>query len=121
LLPKDNVEQVPFAHQLYKSRSPKKNRLAEEFKNAFCRELKIDFLGVWFVTNPIVGRFSPSLIVRHRDTVASVGYLYSPRTLPFVGTNHMIKVFRHALALDEVRTVNRTAIYPATSPLYCAG
>ena len=36
-----------------------------------------------------------------RDTVASVGFLVS-RSLPFVTVNNTIKVFRHALALDEV-------------------
>ncbi len=58
----------------------------------------------------ITGNFlglGPSLTGRlpcHRDTVASVGYLYSPE-LPFVGSKDMIKVFRHALALDEVRAI----------------
>jgi len=53
--------------------------------------VKIDFLGVW-------------------DTVASVGYLYSPE-LPFVGSKDMIKVFRHALALDERRAMFRPNLY----------
>ena len=38
-----------------------------------------------------------------RDTVASVGYLWS-RTLPFVHSDQMM-VFRQALSLDEVRVM----------------
>lgn len=37
----------------------------------------------------------------NRDTVASVGALVS-RSLPFVNVNTTIRVFRHALSLDEV-------------------
>jgi hypothetical protein len=36
-----------------------------------------------------------------RDTVASVGFVVG-RSLPFVNVNTTIKVFRQALALDEV-------------------
>ena len=106
LLPKDNVEQIPFAYKVYKTRDDKSEELAARFKKAFGREVKIDFLGVWFVSIPITGMFCqwPCLIrfACRRDTVASVGHFYSP-TLPFVGSNDMIKVFRHALSLDEVR------------------
>ena len=104
LLSKGNSEQIPFAYKVYKSRHKKSEDMASRFKSTFCREVKIDFLGAWFVPKPIVGTFRLSLIVRHRDTIASVGYVYSPATLPFVGTNHVIKVFRHAVSLDEVRT-----------------
>ena len=38
----------------------------------------------------------------YRDTVASVGLLYG-RNLPFTTNNEGIRVFRHALSLDEVR------------------
>lgn len=37
-----------------------------------------------------------------RDTVSAVGVLYSP-DLPFVSNNHAIRVFRHAISLDEHR------------------
>lgn len=37
----------------------------------------------------------------YRDTVASVGLI--PRELPFVANNTAIRVFRHAIALDEHR------------------
>ena|SRR5258708_4635636 len=42
-----------------------------------------------------------------RDTVASVGFLVG-RKLPFVSVNTTIKVFRQALALDEVSTSDVT-------------
>ena len=47
LLSKDNMEQIPFAYRLYKSTSPKKEKLVPGFKNTFCRPVPIDFLGVW--------------------------------------------------------------------------
>ena len=36
-----------------------------------------------------------------RDTVASFGFL-NAGSLPFVGTNDIIRVFRQALSLDDV-------------------
>lgn len=107
LLSKDNVEQTAFAYNVYKTRDDKSEELATRFKKAFGRDVTIDFLGVWFVPIPITRVYRPCVIVRFafdRDTVASVGHFHSP-TLPFVGSNDMIKVFRHALALDEVRMI----------------
>jgi uncharacterized protein (DUF2235 family) len=63
LLSKDNVEQISFAYKVYKSRDDKSEVLASRFKKAFGREVKIDFLGVWFVSVPMTGMFRPSLIV----------------------------------------------------------
>ncbi|KAH9044304.1 hypothetical protein EDB85DRAFT_1884840 [Lactarius pseudohatsudake] len=84
LLSKDNTEQIPFAYQLYAS----DNKLVNGFKETFCRNVPIAFVGVW-------------------DTVASTG-INGP--LPFAGVNTTIRVFRHALALDEHR-VNFAAEY----------
>jgi len=81
LLPKDNIEQVPFAYKLFKT--SKNETLAEGFKATFCRAVTIDFLGVW-------------------DTVASVGIIMK-KSLPFVNSNTAIRVFRHAISLDEHR------------------
>ncbi|KAF8330812.1 uncharacterized protein EI90DRAFT_3124026 [Cantharellus anzutake] len=86
LLPPSMPEQVQFAYKLYKnlgrgnvvSGDPGRN-----YKRDFCRAVTVDFLGVW-------------------DTVASVGILVS-RALPFSQSNSSVKVFRHALALDERR------------------
>ncbi|KAH9964161.1 hypothetical protein BC827DRAFT_1128153 [Russula dissimulans] len=96
LLSKDNVEQVPFAYKLFKSTSKSDDALAPGFKATFCREVPIDFVGVW-------------------DTVASVGIVMG-RSLPFVGSNTTIRVFRHALALDEHRTKFRPNLYHRSLP-----
>ncbi|KAH8987753.1 hypothetical protein EDB86DRAFT_2949235 [Lactarius hatsudake] len=81
LLSRDNIEQIPFAYDLYKSDN--NDALAQEFKMAFSREAPIEFVGVW-------------------DTVASVGFIIS-ETLPFTYVNTTIRVFRQALSLDEHR------------------
>jgi uncharacterized protein (DUF2235 family) len=47
-----------------------------------------------------------SAAIRHRDTVESVGILWS-RSLPFTNSNTAIKTFRHALSLDEVSSLIR--------------
>ncbi|QRW23944.1 hypothetical protein RhiXN_10268 [Rhizoctonia solani] len=60
---------------------------AEAYKQVFCTPVQIDFVGVW-------------------DTVGSVGKYQSAATnqiLPFIEHNPSIRVFRHALALDEHR------------------
>lgn len=54
-----------------------------EFKKAQCIDVDIDFMGVW-------------------DTVSSVGWLRG-KELPFTKNNTSVKVFRHALSLDERR------------------
>ncbi|KAI0308354.1 hypothetical protein B0F90DRAFT_1682100 [Multifurca ochricompacta] len=91
LLSKDNIEQIPFAYQLYTSTKPEDITLAEGFKATFSRQVPIDFLGVW-------------------DTVASVGVIMG-KSLPFVDVNTTIRVFRHALSLDEHRTKFRPNLY----------
>ncbi|KAI0250935.1 hypothetical protein BJV78DRAFT_1275572 [Lactifluus subvellereus] len=98
LLSKDNFEQVAFAYKLYKSSSHRAHKLAIRFKRSFSREVPIEFLGVW-------------------DTVASVG-LFSTRTLPFVGANNTIRVFRQALSLDERRAKFCPNLYhrPVSTP-----
>jgi uncharacterized protein (DUF2235 family) len=101
LLSKDNLEEIPFAYKLYKSSSQRHNKVAARFKKAFCREIPIEFLGVWSVFTVYSCPASKMTIGVVRDTVASVGIL-NRRTLPFVGGNNTIKVFRHALSLDEV-------------------
>ncbi|KZT41775.1 hypothetical protein SISSUDRAFT_1042273 [Sistotremastrum suecicum HHB10207 ss-3] len=82
LLPQSNTQQVPFAWKFYKDQSPKGDSRASEFKAAFSNNVRIDFVGVF-------------------DTVASVGII--PRELPFTDGNRAIRVFRHALSLDERR------------------
>ncbi len=47
LLSKDNMEQIPVAYEFYKSTSPSKEPLVQGFKKTFCRDVPIDFVGVW--------------------------------------------------------------------------
>ncbi|KAI0345858.1 hypothetical protein BDW22DRAFT_1405674 [Trametopsis cervina] len=96
LLPKDNPEQVPMAYKLFKKTDPVSVQLAAGFKQTFSRSVQIDFVGVW-------------------DTVASVGLLMS-KTLPFTTTNTTIRVFRHALSLDEHRAKFQPNLYHRLSP-----
>ncbi|KAI6044766.1 hypothetical protein EDC04DRAFT_3105514 [Pisolithus marmoratus] len=81
LLPRDNLQSVTFAYDLYKREDG--TDLADKFKKKFCQEVKVEFVGVW-------------------DTVQSTGLVIG-KSLPFTGKNEYIKTFRHALALDERR------------------
>lgn len=46
----------------------------------------------------------------YRDTVSSVGLI--PRSLPFTGSNAIVRTFRHAIALDERRAKFATSFWP---------
>jgi len=96
LLPRDNEEQIPFAYKLYKRTDDEGVRLAAGFKATFCRAVIVDYVGVW-------------------DTVASVGVVYG-RNLPFTTSNAAIKVFRHALSLDERRSKFQPNVYHRPAP-----
>jgi hypothetical protein len=72
------------------------------FKDAFSNHVKIDFVGVWYVCS----LWCVDVIVENsfvnRDTVSAVGF-FPIKRLPFTrGTSH-IRIFRHALSLDERR------------------
>ncbi|OSD00889.1 hypothetical protein PYCCODRAFT_1436952 [Trametes coccinea BRFM310] len=82
LLPACNNQQVPFAYKMYTRDDELGWKQSTAFKKAFSIDVDIDFIGVW-------------------DTVDSVGVI--PRRLPFTSSNKSIRVFRHALALDERR------------------
>ncbi|KAH9030287.1 hypothetical protein EDB84DRAFT_1494683 [Lactarius hengduanensis] len=94
LLSRDNIEQIPFAYELYKSDD--NVALAQDFKMAFSREVPIEFVGVW-------------------DTVASVGFIMG-KTLPFADVNTTIRVFRQALSLDEHRAKFLPNLYHHSIP-----
>ncbi|CEL62131.1 putative protein YEL023C OS=Saccharomyces cerevisiae (strain ATCC 204508 / S288c) GN=YEL023C PE=4 SV=1 [Rhizoctonia solani AG-1 IB] len=83
LLPADNREQIKFAYRNYQKDDEEGWKMSQGFKRAYSIDVKIDFVGVF-------------------DTVNSVGL--TPRELPFANSNYLIRVFRHALALDERRT-----------------
>ncbi|KAF9483556.1 hypothetical protein BDN70DRAFT_290759 [Pholiota conissans] len=82
LLPSCNHQQVPFAYKMYTQADDDGWRMSNAFKRAFSIDVDIEFLGVW-------------------DTVDSVGLF--PRRLPFTASNSVVKIFRHAMALDERR------------------
>ncbi|EJT99648.1 hypothetical protein DACRYDRAFT_17303 [Dacryopinax primogenitus] len=79
LLSRSNEEQVPFAYKMYATGSD----MCDGFKTTFCNPVEVDFLGVW-------------------DTVSSVGVL-TKTDLPFTDSAQFIRVFRHAVSLDERR------------------
>jgi len=83
LLPQENIQMLTFAYELYSRVDPEGVKLASSFKRSFARDVKIDFVGMF-------------------DTVSSVGLILN-RELPYTSLNEGIKVFRHALALDERR------------------
>ncbi|KZP08136.1 hypothetical protein FIBSPDRAFT_840570, partial [Athelia psychrophila] len=82
LIQEGNVEQIPFAFELYKTTG--NDYIASRFKDTFSMpDVRVHFLGVW-------------------DTVSSVG-LVGNQTLPLTDGWEHIDIFRHALALDERR------------------
>ncbi|KAF8335121.1 hypothetical protein F5887DRAFT_989621 [Amanita rubescens] len=90
ILPRENLQQVDFAFNLYMTTGLHGYELSREFKLTFASDVCIDFVGVW-------------------DTVASVGLI--PREHPYTSVNYGVKCFRHALALDERRARFRPAMW----------
>ncbi|KAK7026863.1 hypothetical protein VNI00_015405 [Paramarasmius palmivorus] len=82
IIPACNVQQVPFAWEMYSRSDSTGFKQSEKFRNVFSVRAQIEFIGVW-------------------DTVESVGII--PRRLPFTDTNANIRKFRHAVSLDERR------------------
>ena len=109
LLPPCNTEQLPFAYSMYARDDEEGLKLSMQFKRTFSADVKIHFLGVWYVTRSICSVASVNTL--RRDTVQSVGLI--PKHLPFSGSNNAILHFRHALALDEHRV--------KFVPFFCTG
>jgi uncharacterized protein (DUF2235 family) len=95
LLSKGNEELVPFAWGMFQR--PKDDPLPQGFKELFCRELRIHFLGVW-------------------DTVSSVGWAFDPKYLEFTAFNPSVDIVRHAVALDERRAYFRSNLWSSHPP-----
>jgi len=93
LLPADNKEQVPFAYRMYTHDDEFGWEQSCAFRSAFSVKVQVDFLGVW-------------------DTVNSVGIV--PRRLPFTMANSGIRVYRHAVSLDEHRAKFMANLTPPT-------
>jgi len=94
LLPAYNHEQVRFAYHMFKRDDDEGWKMSNGFKRAFSIDVKIDFLGVF-------------------DTVNSVGII--PRELPFAKSNYLVRVFRHAVALDERRAKFKANLWGRTT------
>ncbi|EDR03434.1 uncharacterized protein LACBIDRAFT_307300 [Laccaria bicolor S238N-H82] len=94
LLPRDNDSQMPFAYKFYKRTDPAGTELCAGFKQTYCQHVNIEFLGVW-------------------DTVASIGF---GGELPFSKANRSIKIFRHALSLDEHRAKFQPNLFHRPGP-----
>ncbi|KDQ51440.1 hypothetical protein JAAARDRAFT_211072 [Jaapia argillacea MUCL 33604] len=90
LLPAHNDQQLDFAFSMYSSTDLGSAVTSREFKETFSIDVEVEFLGVW-------------------DTVSSVGVI--PRVLPYSSSCYGVKVFRHALALDERRARFRPSIW----------
>jgi len=92
LLCHGNHGAIPYILDMYSKRTrDAKGRITqftsdEVFKWQFshANPVKIKFCGLW-------------------DTVASYGWVYDPITLPFLGTNPIIEVGRHAVSIHERR------------------
>lgn len=50
LLPAGNFQQVPFAYQMYTQDDCVGWEQSNEFKKAYCIDVPIEFLGVWYAT-----------------------------------------------------------------------
>jgi len=67
-------------------------QVAEIFKSDFSRDCDLHFVGVW-------------------DTVSSVGWVWDPVVLPFLGQNPIIRTGRHAVSIDERRCYYRDNLW----------
>ncbi|EIN14621.1 hypothetical protein PUNSTDRAFT_130247 [Punctularia strigosozonata HHB-11173 SS5] len=94
LLSSCNYQQLPFAYKMYKRDDEYGWRMSAIFKKTFSIHVNVDFVGVW-------------------DTVASVGVI--PRYLPLSSSNDAIRIFRHAVSLDERRVRFIPSFYDTSS------
>jgi uncharacterized protein (DUF2235 family) len=83
LLSQGNEELIPFAWAAYNATDNRE--VSAGFKQTFCRDVGIHFLGLW-------------------DTVSSVGWAWHPTHLQFTANNPSVRTVRHAVALDERRS-----------------
>lgn len=90
LLCPGNEGLIPYIMQLFARRTRKAGGMtqtfdvAEGFKETFCRDCPLHFVGVW-------------------DTVSSVGWIWDPLKLPYTAQNPTMLNGRHAISIDERR------------------
>jgi len=100
LLNEPNLHLAPYAGRLYKNRYNQRYGISTEtlsgFKDAFSRECKIRFLGLW-------------------DTVSSYGWAWNPISFPNTRNNEIVDFVRHAVSIDERRAFFRQNLWGADS------
>lgn len=105
LLCAGNHAAIPYILHMYSQRTRREHRrkktfdVDETFKWEFShrREMRIHFCGLW-------------------DTVSSYGWAYSPVKLPFEGSNPIIEIGRHAIAIHECRCYYQDNLWGESQP-----
>ena len=103
LLCPGNEGLIPYIIQMYAKQTRKAAgmthtfEVARGFKETFCRNCPLHFVGVW-------------------DTVSSVGWIWDPLKLPYTGRNPDIINGRHAVSIDERRCYFRNNLWGPALP-----
>ncbi len=98
LLHRGNEGLIPYITERFANRTKETQgmthtlEVAEGFKQTFCQDVFLRFVGVW-------------------DTVSSVGWISDPVVIPFTATNPIIKTGRHAVSIDERRCFFRDNLW----------
>lgn len=98
LLHSGNEGLIPYITRLFARRSRKEGgmthtfEVAKGFKDTFCRDCPVHFVGVW-------------------DTVSSVGWIWNPLKLPYTARDPGMAHGRHAISIDERRCYFRTNLW----------
>ena len=94
---------IPYIIRLYAQRTRKAGgmthtfEVAAGFKETFCRNCPLHFVGVW-------------------DTVSSVGWIWNPLKLPYTAQNPDMANGRHAVSIDERRCYFRNNLWGTPLP-----
>jgi uncharacterized protein (DUF2235 family) len=98
LLHKGNEGLIPYITEKFATRTKETQgmahtlEVAEGFKQTFCQDVLIHFVGVW-------------------DTVSSVGWISDPVVIPFTANNPIMEIGRHAVSIDERRCFFRDNLW----------
>ncbi|CAE6420883.1 unnamed protein product [Rhizoctonia solani] len=111
LLPAYNNELVSFAYKMFKRDDEEGWKMSNGFKRAFSVDVKIDFVGVFDTVNSVGKSCSPP--PPYPYLILRIGII--PRELPFAKSNYLIRVFRHAVALDEHRAKFKANLWGRTT------
>jgi uncharacterized protein (DUF2235 family) len=98
LLHKGNEGLIPYITEKFATRTKETQgmahtlEVAEGFKQTFCQDVLLHFVGVW-------------------DTVSSVGWISDPVVIPFTANNPIMEIGRHAVSIDERRCFFRDNLW----------